>query len=100
MHWADPASLDLIRALAREIHTLPVLLVATYRPEEAPTGSPLAHLLLTLVREARPARLDLLPLTPDAIEALVMARYTLVMSRPPPPRPAPTAFAYYSSASW
>ena len=42
-HWADGATLDLLRFLARRIDTLPVLLVVSYRDDEigptAPVGS-------------------------------------------------------------
>ena len=34
LHWADPPSLDLLRPLARALGGLPVLLIATYRPED------------------------------------------------------------------
>src|SRR5207237_196100 len=61
LHWADPASLDLLRGLARSLATLPVLLLATYRPEDLTRHHPLYVLLPALVREARPLRLDLHP---------------------------------------
>ncbi len=77
LHWADPASVDLLRAVAREAHTMPLLIVATYRPEAAPSQSPLSALLPALVREAHPARLDLSPLSADAICTLMTARYAL-----------------------
>ncbi len=77
LHWADPASLDLLRVLAREAHTMPLLIVATYRPDETPSQSPLSALLPALVREAQPARLALSPLSADAIRTLVTARYAL-----------------------
>ncbi len=77
LHWAEPASLELLRALAREAQTMPLLVVATYRPEAASSQSPLSALLPTLVREAHPARLDLSPLSADDIRTLVTARYAL-----------------------
>src|SRR5262249_48678442 len=33
VHWADPASFDLLRVLAREFAPLPLLLIATYRAD-------------------------------------------------------------------
>jgi DNA-binding CsgD family transcriptional regulator len=77
LHWADPASLDLLRVLARGIAGVPLLLLATYRAEEVARGHTLFRLLPALVREARVARLDLRPLDRDAIGALVTARYAL-----------------------
>ena len=35
LHWADSASLDLLRFIARGIDEMPLLLVATYRSEES-----------------------------------------------------------------
>ncbi len=56
---------------------MPAVIVVTYRPAEAADPSPFQALLPTLVREARPARLDLSPLNAEAIRALVAARYPL-----------------------
>ncbi|HET8629990.1 MAG TPA: AAA family ATPase [Thermomicrobiales bacterium] len=71
LHWADPASLNLLRALARQVAALPLLLLATYRADEVARGHPLYALLPALVREARPDRLDLRPLGEAALRALV-----------------------------
>jgi len=43
LHWADPLTLATLSHLAREIPSLPILLVATFRPDEA--GRAAAHLL-------------------------------------------------------
>jgi DNA-binding CsgD family transcriptional regulator/tetratricopeptide (TPR) repeat protein len=40
-HWADDASLDIIRYLARRVHKLPALLVISYRDEELAEDHPL-----------------------------------------------------------
>jgi len=77
VHWADAASLDLLRFLGRSIAGSPVLLLATYRADELAPDHPLAALLPALVRESRIARLDLRPLDDAAIGALVAARYAL-----------------------
>jgi DNA-binding CsgD family transcriptional regulator len=77
LHWADPASLDLLRVVGRGIADLPLLLLASYRTEEVARDHPLAARLPTLVREARPGRLDLRPLGREAIGALVTGRYAL-----------------------
>lgn len=77
LHWADPASLELLRVVAREVHTLPMMIIVTYRPAETANPLPFHALLPVLVREARPERLTLPPLAAEAIHALVAARYAL-----------------------
>jgi len=76
-HWADPASLDLLRYLTQSIATLPVVMLVTYRSDELTRRHPLYHLLPLLVREAGAARLDLRRLDDDAVRALVTERYGL-----------------------
>lgn len=44
-HWADGATLDLLRFLARRIESLPVLLLVSYRDDEIGAQHPLAVLL-------------------------------------------------------
>ncbi|HEX5503165.1 MAG TPA: AAA family ATPase, partial [Thermomicrobiales bacterium] len=75
LHWADPASLDLLRALAQRLAALPLLLVVIYRAEEVARGRPLYALLPALAREADAARFDLRPLDDAAVRALLRARY-------------------------
>ncbi len=77
LHWADPASLDLLRTLARQIGALALLLLVTYRADEVRPRRPLYPLLPLLVREARAARLTLRPLDLTGVAALVAARYPL-----------------------
>jgi predicted ATPase len=76
LHWADPASLDLLRFLGRAVTDLPLLLLPTYRSDELTRRHPLYTLLPLLVREARAARLDLRPLDAAGLAALV-APYAL-----------------------
>ena len=45
IHWADEATLDLIKFLARRINRLRCLFIATYRDDEIHTRHPLATLL-------------------------------------------------------
>lgn len=75
LHWADPASLVLLRSLARALATLPLLLVATYRSDELTRRHPLSQLLPMLVRESRAERLDLRPLGERDLRELIAARY-------------------------
>ena len=77
LHWADPASLDLLRAVGRTLGGAPLLLLATYRGDELTRRHPLYPLLPALVREARVARLDLRPLDDAEVRALVAARCAL-----------------------
>jgi len=77
LHWADPASLDLLRFVSRRLASLPLLLVATYRSEEVTRRHPLHHLLPVLVREAGAARIDLRPLPDAAVRDLVAGGFSL-----------------------
>jgi DNA-binding CsgD family transcriptional regulator len=76
-HWADPASLDLLRILARAIGRLPILALVTYRLDELTRHHPLYALLPLLERESGASRLDLGRLSPQTVHALVAARYSL-----------------------
>ena len=77
LHWADPANLDLLRFLARELAGAGLLLLVTYRSEELHRRHPLYSLLPNLVREARADRIDLHPLGDDDVRALVRACHAL-----------------------
>ncbi len=77
LHWAEPASLDLLRAIGRGIESLGLLLIATYRADELTRHHPLSRLLPIVVREAKAARLDLQPFTGDELETLVTSQYAL-----------------------
>jgi predicted ATPase len=77
LHWADPASLDLLRFLARRVASLPLLLLATYRDDEVTRHHPLYRLLPVLVREAEALRLGLRPLDGGDVRELVRSRYQL-----------------------
>ena len=77
MHWADFASLDLLRVVARQVATVPVVLVMTYRSDEVTRKHPLYHLLPMLVREALAVRIDLSPLSNDDVRSLIEHDYRL-----------------------
>ena len=77
LHWADDASLDLLRVLARSLLAWPVLVLATYRADELTRRHPLYATLPLLDRESPVARLSPRPLNGEAIAALVRARYPL-----------------------
>jgi predicted ATPase len=69
-HWADEATLDLIRHLARRVHDRRALVLVTYRPEDAPAGHPLRLLLGDAATAAGTRRMVLAPLTLAAVRAL------------------------------
>jgi DNA-binding CsgD family transcriptional regulator len=77
LHWADPASLDLLRFLTRNLAPIPLLLVGTYRSDELTRRHPLYQLLPLLVREAAATRLGLHPLGTVDTEVLVRDRFAL-----------------------
>ena len=77
LHWADPASVDLLRHVGPHLRHWPLLLLATYRVDELTPGHPFAHQMPALVREAEGQRLDLRRLDEGALRALVAARYRL-----------------------
>jgi DNA-binding CsgD family transcriptional regulator len=80
LHWADPASLELLRHLAPRLRHWPILLLVTYRGDELTRRHPFAAQLPALVREAEGLRLDLRRLDAHALHALVAARYRLPAS--------------------
>ena len=69
-HWADEASLDVLRLLSRRITTVPVLLVATYRDDELDRAHPLRVALGDLLRREAVKRVRLVPLSPAAVAEL------------------------------
>ena len=69
-HWADGATLDLMRFLARRIASLPLLLVVSYREEEVAGAHPLAIALGDVARCADVHRIGLKPLSREAVTVL------------------------------
>ncbi len=70
LHWADEATLDLVRFLARRIAGLPLLLVLSYR-DAVGVDHPLSPVLGDLVASPGACRLQLTPLSRAAIATLV-----------------------------
>jgi DNA-binding CsgD family transcriptional regulator len=77
LHWADPASLELLRNVAPHLRRWSILLLATYRVDELTRRHPFTQQLPALVREAEGLRLDLRRLDAPALRALVATRYHL-----------------------
>ena len=69
-HWADEATLDLLRFVARRIRRAPVLLLVTYRDDEVPPGHPLRRCLAQLATERSARRVDVPRLSPAAVAEL------------------------------
>jgi DNA-binding CsgD family transcriptional regulator len=74
LHWADEASLDLIRLLVRRIEQLPILLVASYRDDEIGPSHPVRVLLGDLAGMSAVHRCQVQPLSPDGVARLVAGR--------------------------
>lgn len=70
MHWADSATLDLLRYLARRVGSLPVLMVVSYRDDEVGPEHPLAVALGDLATCAELRRIRLDPLSRGAVAML------------------------------
>lgn len=73
VHWADEATVDLLRFLGRRLADAAVLLIATYRAEDLAAGDPLRAALGELVRQRSTRRIELAPLSADAVRRLASA---------------------------
>lgn len=73
VHWADEATVDLLRFLGRRLANAPVLLIATYRDEDLAAGDPLRTALGELARQRPTRRVGLAPLSADAVRHLAAA---------------------------
>jgi len=70
VHWADEATIDLLRFLSRRIRGLPVLLLATYRDEGLTATDALRIALGDLAAQRSVRRLSLPPLSAGAVAVL------------------------------
>lgn len=71
IHWADEATLELIRHLGKRIQRLGMLLIATYRDDEANPIHPLRTILGGFATSAAVTRIALAALSPEAVAELV-----------------------------
>ena len=69
-HWADEATMDLVRFLGRRLRESPTLIVVSYRDEGLPPKHPLRLTLGDLTPERSLRRMTLSPLSPSAVNAL------------------------------
>jgi len=74
VHWADEATLDLLRFLGRRIARTVALLVMTYRDDELGPRHPLLTVLGDLATSPATHRIPLRPLTEKAVRTLVSER--------------------------
>jgi DNA-binding CsgD family transcriptional regulator len=74
IHWADEATLDLLKYLARRIARTSALLVLTYRDDEVGPTHPLRALLGDLAAAGTVRRITLTPLSLGAVRAVVGGR--------------------------
>ncbi|MFF2997673.1 helix-turn-helix transcriptional regulator [Streptomyces sp. NPDC057950] len=70
VHWADEATMDLLRHLVRRLPSVPALVVATYRDDEVGRTHHLTALLGTLAGYSWVHRHDLAPLSRPAVARL------------------------------
>jgi DNA-binding CsgD family transcriptional regulator/tetratricopeptide (TPR) repeat protein len=71
LHWCDGASLDVLHTVARQTARRPILLLGTYRGDDA--GEVLASWLAGLTRERLLRAMHLGPLEPDHVVAMIAA---------------------------
>jgi tetratricopeptide (TPR) repeat protein len=70
IHWADEATVDLLRFLGRRLRDAAVLLVATYRDEDLAANDPLRAALGEIARQRTTRRVELAPLSAGAVRVL------------------------------
>jgi predicted ATPase len=70
VHWADEATLDVLRLLARRVEALPALVVVTYRDDALDRAHPLRILLGELATSRAVGRVKLVRLSPAAVAQL------------------------------
>jgi DNA-binding CsgD family transcriptional regulator len=73
VHWADEATLDVVRLLARRLEAVPVLVVVTYRDDELGSTHPLRIVLGDLATQRPAGRIRLAPLSEVAVAELAEA---------------------------
>lgn len=69
-HWADGASLEILRFLGRRVADLPILDIITYRDDELGGNHPLRVILGDLATAPAVHRMNLLPLSQGAVREL------------------------------
>jgi tetratricopeptide (TPR) repeat protein len=70
VHWADDATLDVLRLVGRRVETLPVALLVSYRETELDRFHPLRQVLGELGAGGSTVRVRMAPLSPEAVARL------------------------------
>jgi DNA-binding CsgD family transcriptional regulator len=70
IHWADEATLDVLRLLIRRVEDVPALVLLAYRDDELEWSHPLRRTLGELATNRSVSRLKLSPLSPEAVAEL------------------------------
>jgi ATP/maltotriose-dependent transcriptional regulator MalT len=70
LHWADEATLDVVRLLARQVERAPALVLASYRDDELERTHPLRVVLGELATSPAVTRVELAPLSAGAVAEL------------------------------
>ncbi len=70
LHWADEATIDLLRFLGRRVRNAAMLLIGTYRDDDAEASDLLRLALGELARQRSTRRIALAPLSADAVSVL------------------------------
>src|SRR5215210_6863488 len=69
-HWADEATLDVLKLLSRQVESVPALVVVTHRDDALDATHPLRHLLGHLVSRRAIRRVGVQRLSPEAVATL------------------------------
>ena len=69
-HWADPATVDVLRLLARRVEDAGIVVIVTYRDDELAVNPALALLVGDLVTSPAARRMALAPLSHAAVRSL------------------------------
>ncbi|GGO26454.1 ATP-binding protein [Deinococcus humi] len=75
VHWADDATLDLLRFLGRRLDHSRTLLIASYRDDEVGPRHPLRTVIGDLATSQAARRLTLAPLSQVAVQELAQANH-------------------------
>ncbi len=70
LHWADEATLDVVRLLARRVEQAPVLILASYRDDELDRAHPLRIVLGELATSPAVTRVPIERLSQEAVAKL------------------------------
>ncbi len=74
LHWASAYTVAMLDHLVRAALHRPLLVVVTYRPEDAPRSHPLRDMLRRLRRERFATLMTIMPLDADAVRAFLSSR--------------------------